>query len=959
MKLIKRYSCFFILILFMGCYNTQAQSPQVIEKVELDSTITHGRLANGLIYFIKPLKDSLSTLHLELYNKVGANQEDHDQLGVAHTLEHLAFKSSKLYPMGIRNSGIREKLGMSMYDYSGSSGRKSTIYSFDVPTGNQEALNEGLLWFKDILNGLHLNEKDISSAKGEVRQEALMKETTKRPLYSGIFPCEESDIDYLEDLETQSPEVYQRFYKDWYRPEFMGISVVGNITNPNEIASLIEKYFSEIENSDEPRILCDCDEAYYKKPPKFSILQRRENSMNLTTNNDVAFFSFYRDPATSETLNTMEGIQKLIKMQLLVEALKTRLKEATNKYNSYEFNVQNLYIQSNFPPTLEISIIDNRGMEKSALQQSIATLKQLETFGVLREEWNTIKQRELQNLNAYNESNPQYWKNEIKKLFNYGEGLPTGKLDKLKEWLEGFTQEEFNKYISAFLSKTPEDFGIIAPAGHKALEYTHEDIRDWIQEYYLDEVKPYKMPVILTDVMTERQLQRLQQNENFELQIGNSGSTEILFKNGVKVALKPKRTTNTINGSIHLHGFSLRGANNFPIEARASALNAGSIVLNSGINRMDKFQIKRFLKNSKMPHGYIHPYIDFNETGIQGSGNAENLEALLQLVYLYFTNPRKDKSSFEDWKRGRTKIHQRSSNKLTDTDNRNIISKMTGDNSLFRLGGIPVFTGTESYKSIKHTNLETAYSIYEELFGNAHEFTFIINGDFEVQEIIPLIQKYLGSLPNKRAKTNSLGAKLRAFNPLPQGPVYISYSPPGDYITKKKVYNTRYFTETDNPGNWREHLKIQFLSLIATHMSWSLRFEKGYSLYHIKVDGYFDASMNRYVLGSTFNSLPEELTFIRKDFKEIISKIKCGDIPKDVFNEAISRMTYLYADRQVNFPTRIQKKLYEHYRFGLPWVDPKVVKHFINDLTLDDVTESAHTYFKEQNLYEFVMLNNE
>src|SRR5690606_29144422 len=100
---------------------------------------------------------------------------------------------------------------------------------------------------------------------------------------------------------------------------------------------------------------------------------------------------------------------------------------------------------------------------------------------------------------------------------------------------------------------------------------------------------------------------------------------------------------------IIMHGFSPYGAISYPQDKFFTAINTPSIVRNTGVGELNKFQLKNYLSNTNSLKMGITPYIYYLESGIRGDSNIEDLETMLQLVYLYFTSPRKDTVAFEDW----------------------------------------------------------------------------------------------------------------------------------------------------------------------------------------------------------------------------------------------------------------------------------------------------------------------
>lgn len=930
------------------------------DTLPLDSSIRYGRLPNGFTYYIKSIPSPQSKIYLRLFNKAGSNQEDNDQLNIAHAVEHMAFKSSKNFPLGIRNSDRMDKLDMRKYDFSGSSGRKMTQYYFNAPHGSTEALNLGLLWFKDIISGLNLSVKDIDQVRGELRQEFLgnagdlNKNYAEKSMYAQIFPCNKENSHFLKHHATFEPETLRRFYKEWYRTDLMALSIVGNIKDPDELERQIKDRFSNINSPEEPKKTPDCDAEYYSRSPQFANVLLDSNRSE-SVYNEVKFHLFFRAPVIHKKLNSIEGIKRLIKLQLLIAAANERFKQATNEYQSFSVFGRDSYVYSELPPSMEVDITMEKGQEKKALNKSIRVLYQLEKYGILEEEWAKSKQKQIEFLNSQNEVDPEYWIKEIEKYYQYGEALPANKLGLLKEWMANYSLPEFNNFISQFLSKGPDDIGIIGSNGYKELSYTEKELRGWIEDAYGKTMKPYISPIAPIDLIKPVEVKKLQEVKLEDKGTGSSGAREVVLDNGVTVIFKSFTSGSGSQGKrINLHGFSLKGASSFSKGNYFSAINAPAIVRNAGVNGLDKFQLNRFLSKISLNLGSVSPYVDYQESGIYGNGALNDLEYLLQLIYLYFTSPNKDKIAFEDWKINEYKAYKNPSYNLISMDFSNSIRSLTGDASFSSVLGKRAPTGTKRYESIEQTSFEEAYQVYKKIFGNAKDFSFLISGDFEIQTILPLVQKYLGNLPNL-SETKEVSTRTLEVKKIHEGPSYIKIPAPGEYEMKNVNYGVQFIKKAKNLFDWQEQLKVEALGGITNKKAWALRFEKGYSLYDIGVAGQFNEDLNRYEIRSDFECVPEEFQKIRKEFKQIISDIKSGLITKEEFQQGLSRMYFQKSAKNANQPRVMQEKLYKHYRYGQLWIDPAVVESYIKSLTVEDIVKTANTYYADENFYEFVM----
>lgn len=954
-----------LLNLCFACKGTQTEHISEIDAPPLDSSIRYGRLSNGFTYFLKSIPGPQDKTYLRLYNKAGGNQEDLDQLELSHAVEHLAFKATKNFPLGLRNDKKMSRQDMGMYDATAVNGNKSTTYIFDAPHNNGEALELGFLWFRDIISGLKLTEKDIDQVRGELRQETISRNgkdlnafIMKGELRSLLFPCKAASSNLFDHLENFSSQSLKRFYKDWYHPDKMGLSMVGNIGDLDEMERRIKKSFSCLPSPEARREPKHCDTEYFQQEPQFLTVERLPDTSKVLQNNEVNMKLFFRDPVTHKNLRNMEGPKRLILMQLLNSLINDRIREATNDYQSFYFGSRHLYESKGLPPALEIIMESREGKEKEVINKAIHYLNQIKKYGFQEMEWEKGKQRRLEYLHSISEEDANYWIKEIEKNYVRGEALPSNKLHDLREWLDGYTLTEFNDFVRQFLKNNPEDIAIIAPSGSKALSYSEKEVRSWIENEFRHPSEPFTPPKIPSSLLTQEELAKLHEAEYVDNGTGASGAREVVLENGLKIVLKPYAPTSESKTRIKIHGFSLKGADCFPKEDYFSAINAPSIVKHAGVHGLDKFQMNRFLSRKSISPGGIFPYVLDQESGIQGNADLVDFEIMLQLIYLHFTRPNKDRMAFEDWKIQEKEAFRDPSYDLSRSDLNNAIMEILGEKPKSSVMGKKILSGTRRYEGVQRTNYTKAYQAYEKLFKNAKDFTFLISGDFEETSILPLVQKYLGNLPN--SPYDFCDTLVGGDNgKLPDGPEFVEIPAPEYYRLKNVSYGIRFIEEADDSDGWKEKLRIEALAAITNQKAWTLRHQKGFSLYMIGVGGKFNEDMNRYEIGSTLDCVPEEFPMIRKEFKQIVSEIKSGEISEEEFKQGLQRMYSIYSSKRGNLPRVMDPKLYNHYRYGQSWLEPVEIESFVRSLTVEDIVGTANKIYKDNNFFEFVMRDKE
>jgi zinc protease len=172
-----------------------------------------------------------------------------------------------------------------------------------------------------------------------------------------------------------------------------------------------------------------------------------------------------------------------------------------------------------------------------------------------------------------------------------------------------------------------------------------------------------------------------------------------------------------------------------------SAMLASTIVTQSGLGSYDYIGLQKKLSGNTAK---LTPYIGDLREGVNGSCSPRDLETMLQLNYLYFTGTRRDESAFNAYiSRMRNMIKPLRANPqviFSDT-----LTKIVSMNSPREIA-IP----TEA--QINQVNLDRLLAIYKDRFADASDFTYFMAGNFKIQEVIPLLEKYIGGLPSTGRK---------------------------------------------------------------------------------------------------------------------------------------------------------------------------------------------------------------
>ncbi|MEQ8421195.1 MAG: insulinase family protein [Arenibacter algicola] len=927
-----------------------------VDPLPLDPGIRYGRLENGFTYYIKSLSTPGPRTYMRLTIKAGTFQEDADQSQLAHFTEHMPHIRTKNFTNILYAPDLLKSLDMKLNDISARTDGTNTNYWFDHPTGSVKALDTGLLYFHDIVSGnVEFRKEDVDGERKAFFQEYVLRDGKKNyvdnTMMSHIVGCsvlQPHPVDFREYIQTFDPDALSRFYLDWYRPDMAALTVVGNIDDVDALERKIQTRFSDIKIPENPRPWQNCQIDYLNRPEQFIVLENPYKDLDIE-NEEVTIRTFIRD--INYNKSTWQGLEWKLAKSLFQELLRERYGQALKHYN-LPYKIYN-HIEAN-PSAMEIRVITKKGKEKLGVQTAFGILREIRNNGFTQAEWKKARQYRLQQLDDTNDHSPYYWVKQIENHFVEGEALPKDKTAHLKKWMTNLSLEKFNNMVNDFLDDMPEDIAIIAPIGHKANSYSREDLEQWIQkakEVPNNKHNPNDRPKVIIEA---KQSALLQQKEIVSITTRNEKPgmeiKEVVLQNGMKVVLQPgEPSKDGRKEKIQIHGFSTKGASGFPKREYFSAIFAPDIVRNAGVGTMDKFDLEHVLSGTSFPYG-VHPYIDYYETGIKGEAALEDLESIFQLIYLYFTDPRKDIAAYKDWKELERNAYLNPTYSIPAEDMNTSIREHLQDSTISP-------QGTKRFKGLKYTDWNKAYEIYNLLFGQASDFTFLINGNFPENKVLSLVNKYLGNLPN-RTKDQTVQTNKRSCMPLQKGPINIHLVP--NSPLEEVQIKMEYIREADNIDQWQEQIRVDALAKVISFRLRELRYLYKRAVYFPRSSGYVNKYLQRNVVSLNIDSSPEDLEFVKSDIKNILNELKSTPVNEGIFHDAVLRFLYpKYSRDNLQRNKNIIVKLYNQYRFGEPWVNPDEVEEFVKTLTTKDIMETAKKYLNDEYLFEFVLKNKD
>lgn len=939
---------------FMACLliHPLVLAQEGIEKID---GLRYGTLTNGFQYFIKNVDEPVAKTKMQFYIKAGFDHEDSLQQQLSHLIEHLAFKPTEHTPTSIKDEVFLARLGMNIRDIGGSTSNLHTRYKFHAPKHHPKAFETGLDWFKDIAMQLPLTSEHINLEKGAVRQEFISgiqdhKDffITEKNLTAQLFPFRKPYDQFLDHIQNFSHNDLRRFYHDWYRPDLMAIIVVGNFKDIQETEKMIRSKFKDLPANQEPYPEVDIHAAHKGSPSQFK-KQVWEKGFDPSKKEEVEYRFYIRQPDMVNSLHTRKGYQKYLAFQLMCDVLFYRFKKINTPDIIGTVASFDTYKYGGNPFSLALYFSTNPDKTQSAFQLVVETLLQLKQYGVLEQEWKKVKEAYLSQI-VQNEV--PYWEEALRDYWIKNEVLFPQEDEFFYHWVQELSIEKMNAYLPQFLSSSPKDIGMIAPQGNKALHYTEEEIRAWIEEAYRRPIPKYKAPEVVRSLYSPTQIKELPLAPyTFKAPLIDD-TQEIAFPNGVRVVLKPyKPTPGLRENSIKISGFTTHGASCFSKSDYYSALNAPSLVTHHGVGEVKAKEIKNLMEYAKILN--CQSYIDFQEASLQAEGSLMHTEEILQLLSLYFQPIDEQAINFDAWKKDA--LDFRKSQKNLREDFRNGIRYVVNDSAIPPSFNLRYLKGEEAIRSIEQTDRKRSIEIYQQVFGAPGEWTFLVTGNFKNSNIIPLLQRYFGNIKVVAKKKQCVEKDQKPFQVA--GPIKKEmYS---NRSMENVMYDLSYYQSQQGNNSWKETLELKVLGQLIKRKLNRLRYELGFSVYNFGGYGRYNPDKKQYRAHFQVACQPEELQPIQTEIQLMIEELLKGEISKVDLKQAKERIKGWYKKPVLMQHRQFHELLYQHLRYVETWVPLENYAKFIDQIEMDDMVRLSKRYLNEENKVEVILRDND
>lgn len=923
------------ILLILICSSVKGQAYILDSFPPYDPQVKTGVLSNGMKYYIRAnkLPEKLAEFYLAV--NAGAIQENDDQNGLAHFTEHMAFNGTRNFPK------------KSLIDYLGTLGVKfgrnlnagtgveQTVFRVtSVPLIREGIIDSVMLVLQNWAAFVSFDDAEIESERGVIREEWRMYGSANERMNIKLAPIIYKDSKYANRnvigdttvINNFKPETLRTFYKNWYRPDLQALIFVGDF-DVNVVEAKIKRFFSEI-----PPAVNPVPKEIYPIPdnvePLIGIATDPE-----TTTTEVSVI--YKAEAVKDSDRNI-GFMRLKLLQRMINVMFVqRMAEITRKANPPFLYAYCRYASFTRVKDAFNSFAQARNNESlRALVALLTEMERLKQFGFTTSEHERVKASLLRSYESQYAEKDKRKSSELVNLnisnfmINYPNPGIEFEYNFAKKMLSEITLEEINTEVKKYVHPENMIVTVTAPEKEGISVPTEQEIK-----HVIDSIKYTKIEAYVDSFSGKKLIEKEPVPGKVIKETSNPamGTTEWKLSNGVRVIFKP---TTFKEDEILLDAWSDGGFSTVPDNDIPSAQVTDNVAVEMGVGNFSRTDLGKVLAGKRAS---ITPSLSHEREAFYGSMSPKDFETALQIIYLYFTHPRWSEPEYKTWMdRMRSNfINIRSEPRKAYSDSVNVI--LSNRSKRYR---------PTTYETFDEVSYDKIKAFYHNRFSDASDFTFIFTGKINPDEIRPLVEKYLASLPVVKRKDDYKDDGVRP----PQGKVV------NDFSHENKTPRTSVFVNYH--GKCRYTAQDMLYLAVIRHIlelryTEAIREEKGGS-YRIAVS----ANIGRlpepqFSLSMTFDTDPK-LADLLKDIvhKEINKLISDGPSDADLHKAREFFLKQRHEDLKEN-SWWYSRALPEYYYNHVDVVNG--YEQRVRDLKTKSIKEYAQKLLTQGNTIEVLM----
>ena len=747
-------SCALLCGLPARAQNQEEAMQQMMAALPNDPAVRVGHLDNGLTYYIRHNELPKGRAEFYLATNVGAIQETPDQDGLAHFLEHMCFNGTEHFP----DKGILDYLRSIGAEFgrnvNASTGFEETQYMLNnIPVERPTVVDTCLMILCDYAHFVKNEAEEIDKERGVIIEERRQRRNAQwrsmeaaLPIYFKGTKMEHCTlIGRQESLETFKPESLRNFYATWYHPDMQAVVVVGDV-DVDRTEAKIREIFSIIPKCENPQ-------------PKehLSVPDHAEPYVGVITDPETTTPSIemiWHSEATPESYNAtivgqMEDLVKVLIQLVMQERFADIISKPDSPYLAGAFSITDLIYEDIDAVVGQVGLKEDNIL--GGFKAFYTELERMKRFGLNDDEVNRAK-KEVETIldNAVKKAPTRRNSEFVGPILSHFFDNEPFMEPEVEKQVVGQILAQVNAQILSMMTAqllTDENLVVVysGPEKEGIATPTAQQLLDAIAEVKASDVKPMEGEEIASEFLDPAALKGAKSKKAKKTIYD---ATQWTLSNGVKVIFLP---TDYTKDQILFNLYKDGGSSLIPT-ADVPSLDEnifGLYLNNTGVAGFSGTQVSKMLTGKTLS---VTPYIGSLDHGISGNTTVQDLETTLQLVYLFFTQPRFDQDEYDN---GINQIKAVLPNLMEQPNyklQKELYKVLYNDNPRRAL---------ISQETLDAASLATLEKDYRMLFNDAAGATFLVVGDTDIETLKPLVEKYLGSLPKGKKALKWVDTKER------------------------------------------------------------------------------------------------------------------------------------------------------------------------------------------------------
>lgn len=707
--------------------------PSMDTPLPFDPRVRTGKLDNGLTWFVEPNTRPEARAEIRLVVKAGSILETDAQRGLAHFVEHMAFNGSEHFE-GNDLVAYLELVGTRFGSHINAfTSFDETVYQLQIPTDDPSVIDTAFLVLDDWASGLLFDPEECEKERGVVLEEWRLGQGLGQRMQDRSIPLTFHGSRYADRLPIGTPENLssfdcaeaERFWETWYRPELMGVLVVGDVDVDDTVA-LIDKHLGDLEN---PK---GAPERTYAPLPEHELLVDVSTDPELPQS---VLTILEKHPMVEQNTHGAyyEFLLENIAYNLLNERLIVSTQEPDAPYHAIQTTESELAWQT---AGQVVQVLPKDGRELEALERALVEIERFHRFGVTEAELERARRTFRNFIQEYyderHKTDSTTHVEEQLRHFLTDEPMPGIPYEYAMAvaWLPKVTKAEMNGWLDRHWMTGRSRVITLAMPERADLEPPEASrIRALITE-----VGAQVIAAPAEEAVDQPLMETLPEpgTATFVAEDAALGTRTWRLSNGATVILKD---TDLQADQIVLEAVSPGGTSLIADEDYIAGITAVGLTKRSGVGDFTAVQVAKAMAGRD---AFVTPWLGDSHEGFSGGASKADLERMLQLLHLYVTQPRFDETAF--------RLEQ-------DARRESVASSMVSPDARVEAAvrelewqGNPRYTAW-TLEDVEQMDLDTSARIYRERFRSIGDFTFVLVGNLDEAAVVPLLERYVASLP--------------------------------------------------------------------------------------------------------------------------------------------------------------------------------------------------------------------